>query len=174
MGIFLVINFNLPEQTEDYVHRIGRTGRAKNTGIAISVDYKPKDKNTSIYLRIAPRSGLSVKKGLDVFEQRQNEANFDFISANIEANGKPLVSPYTMKQIKGLDVAFVGLCAPKTIMRSDSAKLPPGIEVKNPIIAAQRILPKLAKKADLLVVLSTCGDGLDSALACARSVWPPL
>jgi ATP-dependent RNA helicase RhlE len=31
-----VINFNTPTQYEDYVHRVGRTGRAKNEGIAIS------------------------------------------------------------------------------------------------------------------------------------------
>ncbi len=31
-----VINFNTPTQYEDYVHRVGRTGRANNEGIAIS------------------------------------------------------------------------------------------------------------------------------------------
>ena len=35
-GISHVINFNLPEDPEDYVHRIGRTGRAGAEGISIS------------------------------------------------------------------------------------------------------------------------------------------
>jgi len=35
-GIELVINFDLPENPEDYVHRIGRTGRAGMEGKAIS------------------------------------------------------------------------------------------------------------------------------------------
>ncbi|MDT8420304.1 MAG: DEAD/DEAH box helicase [Desulfuromonadales bacterium] len=35
-GISHVINFDLPQCAEDYVHRIGRTGRAGATGIAIS------------------------------------------------------------------------------------------------------------------------------------------
>ncbi|MEK7122423.1 MAG: C-terminal helicase domain-containing protein, partial [Patescibacteria group bacterium] len=35
-GIQLVINYDLPENPEDYVHRIGRTGRAGLTGHAIS------------------------------------------------------------------------------------------------------------------------------------------
>lgn len=35
-GIEVVINYDLPEQAEDYVHRIGRTGRAKHTGHAVS------------------------------------------------------------------------------------------------------------------------------------------
>lgn len=36
MGIELVVNFDLPDHTEDYVHRIGRTGRAGMAGNAIS------------------------------------------------------------------------------------------------------------------------------------------
>ena len=35
-GISHVINYDLPNQAEDYVHRIGRTGRAGKNGIAIS------------------------------------------------------------------------------------------------------------------------------------------
>ncbi len=35
-GVELVINYDLPDQAEDYVHRIGRTGRAGATGTAIS------------------------------------------------------------------------------------------------------------------------------------------
>ena len=35
-GIALVINYDLPSTPEDYVHRIGRTGRAGQTGLAIS------------------------------------------------------------------------------------------------------------------------------------------
>jgi len=35
-GISHVVNFNLPEEPEDYVHRIGRTGRAGKRGTSIS------------------------------------------------------------------------------------------------------------------------------------------
>jgi len=35
-GIELVINYDLPDNCEDYVHRIGRTGRAGNKGKAIT------------------------------------------------------------------------------------------------------------------------------------------
>jgi ATP-dependent RNA helicase RhlE len=35
-GIELVINYDLPDDTENYVHRIGRTGRAGHKGHAIS------------------------------------------------------------------------------------------------------------------------------------------
>ncbi|MEK7085447.1 MAG: C-terminal helicase domain-containing protein, partial [Patescibacteria group bacterium] len=36
-GIQLIVNFDLPENPEDYVHRIGRTGRAGQKGRAISM-----------------------------------------------------------------------------------------------------------------------------------------
>ncbi|MBI4050739.1 MAG: DEAD/DEAH box helicase [Candidatus Doudnabacteria bacterium] len=35
-GIELVINFDLPDNSDDYIHRIGRTGRAGHAGRAIS------------------------------------------------------------------------------------------------------------------------------------------
>ena len=35
-GVSHVINYTLPEQPDDYVHRIGRTGRAGATGVSIS------------------------------------------------------------------------------------------------------------------------------------------
>ena len=36
-GISHVVNFDLPMQAEDYVHRIGRTGRGGSTGAAVSL-----------------------------------------------------------------------------------------------------------------------------------------
>lgn len=36
-GLSLVVNFDVPINAEDYVHRIGRTGRAGNAGVAITL-----------------------------------------------------------------------------------------------------------------------------------------
>lgn len=36
-GVDLVVNFELPDDPENYVHRIGRTGRAGATGLALSL-----------------------------------------------------------------------------------------------------------------------------------------
>ncbi len=36
-GINLVINYDVPNDAEDYVHRIGRTARADSTGVAITI-----------------------------------------------------------------------------------------------------------------------------------------
>ncbi len=35
-GIDLVINFDVPNDAEDYVHRVGRTARAESTGVALT------------------------------------------------------------------------------------------------------------------------------------------
>jgi ATP-dependent RNA helicase RhlB len=45
-GISHVVNFTLPYEPEDYVHRIGRTGRAGADGISISFA----DEESSFYL----------------------------------------------------------------------------------------------------------------------------
>ncbi len=36
-GMDLVVNFDMPRKGDDYVHRIGRTGRAGNEGLAVSL-----------------------------------------------------------------------------------------------------------------------------------------
>ena len=36
-GIDIVINYDIPMKTEDYTHRIGRTGRADKSGLAVSL-----------------------------------------------------------------------------------------------------------------------------------------
>ena len=35
-GVTHVFNYNLPDNAEDYVHRIGRTGRAGKHGVSVS------------------------------------------------------------------------------------------------------------------------------------------
>jgi ATP-dependent RNA helicase RhlE len=35
--INLIINYDVPGDAEDYVHRVGRTGRAKSTGVALTL-----------------------------------------------------------------------------------------------------------------------------------------
>jgi ATP-dependent RNA helicase RhlE len=46
-GVTHVVNFDLPNEPESYVHRIGRTGRAGATGVALSFC----DRDERVYLR---------------------------------------------------------------------------------------------------------------------------
>ncbi|MFH1253409.1 MAG: DEAD/DEAH box helicase [Candidatus Uhrbacteria bacterium] len=59
-GIELVLNFDLPDQAEDYVHRIGRTGRAGLKGKAISFA-APEQKRDVKSIEFLIRSRLPVK-----------------------------------------------------------------------------------------------------------------
>ncbi|MCL5674382.1 MAG: DEAD/DEAH box helicase [Candidatus Omnitrophica bacterium] len=78
-GIELVINFDLPENPEDYVHRIGRTGRAGMGGKAISFalpDQRGKVKDierlTKLYLSILklPDFPSNLNQPSDNFNKR--------------------------------------------------------------------------------------------------------
>ena len=56
-----IINYNLPEQSETYVHRSGRTGRAGNSGISISI----------VHMREANRIRSMERSVKKTFEQKQ-------------------------------------------------------------------------------------------------------
>ena len=43
-GVTHVFNYDIPEDVESYIHRIGRTGRAGGSGLAITF-VAPKDEN---------------------------------------------------------------------------------------------------------------------------------
>lgn len=59
--IELVINYDLPENPEDYVHRIGRTGRAGQKGRAISFA-TPEQRNKIFYIERLTRTKMLVLK----------------------------------------------------------------------------------------------------------------
>jgi ATP-dependent RNA helicase RhlE len=44
-GVSHVINYDVPENPEDYVHRIGRTGRANRTGDALTIFTAPEQEH---------------------------------------------------------------------------------------------------------------------------------
>ena len=74
-----VINYDLPRQTEDYVHRIGRCGRAGRTGIAISLcsmDDRPQLNAINRYLdrkmEVCIIEGMEPKK---TYVPSENEGN---------------------------------------------------------------------------------------------------
>jgi superfamily II DNA/RNA helicase len=60
-----VLNFDMPEQLEDYVHRIGRTGRAGNKGLAISFFTPQKDcGNAKGLIDLLTKANQQVPDGL--------------------------------------------------------------------------------------------------------------
>lgn len=59
VGISLVVNYDVPGDPEDYVHRIGRTARADTTGTAITFI---NDKDQNKFARIEELIGYEVAK----------------------------------------------------------------------------------------------------------------
>ncbi len=58
--IKFVINFDFPNNTEDYVHRIGRTARAKKTGTAYTFFTKNNAKQAKDLIEIIKEAGQAV------------------------------------------------------------------------------------------------------------------
>ena len=57
--INLVINFNVPHDAEDYVHRIGRTARADSTGVALTLVNEKEMRNFALIER---QIGIEIRK----------------------------------------------------------------------------------------------------------------
>ena len=69
-GISCVVNFDLPRSPADYIHRIGRTGRAGKSGFAVSfIGYEEQDH----FKLIEKRSNIKlVREQIEGFELRGN------------------------------------------------------------------------------------------------------
>lgn len=62
--ISLVINYDFPLDIEEYVHRVGRTGRAGKTGSAITLFSNKDGHNASALIDILKKSNQPVPKEL--------------------------------------------------------------------------------------------------------------
>jgi superfamily II DNA/RNA helicase len=66
----VVVNYDLPRSAEDYTHRIGRTGRAGEAGLAISfVSHDTEDHFRLIERRHALQLSLEVIEGFELAEE---------------------------------------------------------------------------------------------------------
>ncbi|MDF1823430.1 MAG: DEAD/DEAH box helicase [Verrucomicrobiales bacterium] len=79
-GVTHVINYRVPENPEDYVHRIGRTGRAQMEGDAFTILTADELENAA-----------AVEHYVDQKIERRKLDNFDYhYTALLEENPKPL------------------------------------------------------------------------------------
>lgn len=91
-----IINYNLPEDPENYIHRSGRTGRAGKTGISISL-VSPKEQNQ--LKAVEEQLGqaierVSVPSGQAVFKERLNR----FLSKVEQYGGDEKAHPLLEKE----------------------------------------------------------------------------
>ena len=73
-----VVNFELPPHPQDYIHRIGRTGRAGATGIAISlVSLDEADYLRGIQRLLRKAIPWAVEEGFVPIHDRENPPEMD-------------------------------------------------------------------------------------------------
>jgi ATP-dependent RNA helicase DeaD len=89
-----VVNYDVPYDTESYVHRIGRTGRAGRSGEAI-LFLTPRERNMLRYIERATRSPLEpmdLPTVADVNEQRVARFRQRITEAVASGQGEPFMS----------------------------------------------------------------------------------
>jgi ATP-dependent RNA helicase RhlE len=96
-GLPQVVNYDLPEIPENYVHRIGRTGRAGETGVAISLVC---DQEQASLVAIERLLGYKIPaKRLAEF-QPKNDHDPDIIAAKRELKKKAAKNEIKGKKAK--------------------------------------------------------------------------
>ena len=89
-----VINYDLPIEAETYVHRIGRTGRAGNTGIAISF-CDPSERNLLRAVERETRQSIPVNSTLNVArisDSGSEERRYSENEAAPQSSDKPVLA----------------------------------------------------------------------------------
>jgi len=74
-GLGMVVNFDLPEMVESYVHRIGRTGRAGQAGTALSIcSVADQEKLSAVLAHVGQRLEILDSDGTVITEFRPERA----------------------------------------------------------------------------------------------------
>ncbi|KND89459.1 Pre-mRNA-processing ATP-dependent RNA helicase PRP5 [Tolypocladium ophioglossoides CBS 100239] len=71
--LMLVINYDAPNHMEDYVHRAGRTGRAGNTGVAVTFVTPEQENCAPGIAKALEQSGQPVPEKLDEMRKAHRE-----------------------------------------------------------------------------------------------------
>ncbi len=125
-SLSLVINYNLPFESENYVHRIGRTGRVEEKGIAISfVSLLEEDRLNDLQAYLGykiPKKGASIQKvsrnkNLEkkpkAIVEKAAKFNKDITRIRINAGKKKKMRPAdilgALMNIKGIHTDDIGI-----------------------------------------------------------------
>jgi superfamily II DNA/RNA helicase len=87
-GITNVINFDFPQLTEDYIHRIGRTGRSDNKGTATTYFTLNNAKQANELVNVLEEAGQKVPDQLLNWSRRfgSGNRNSNFRSGTFKKN----------------------------------------------------------------------------------------
>ena len=123
-----VFNFDVPIQSEDYIHRIGRTGRAGRNGTAIMICSKRDQKNLSnvetLLQKEIPRTHFSIEA--NSFVKIQNEdlkSNGESAEKNPKKINSKLKDNKTQKSESGKKIIGLGEHTPGFLSQSFNDRL---------------------------------------------------
>lgn len=72
-----VINFDYPSSSEDYIHRIGRTGRRRQTGTAYAFFTTQNMKHAGDLIAVLREAGQTINPKLNEMAELANSSNFN-------------------------------------------------------------------------------------------------
>jgi len=127
-----VINYDFPQDCEDYVHRIGRTGRAGKTGIALTL-LTPRERSRQREVETYTHQPMSETALPDVEEvEKHREERLvrklsDQLIAGVTPAERKLVESLTEQGLPPLEIAVAAI----RIMRANETKLQ-SIDVEAP------------------------------------------
>jgi superfamily II DNA/RNA helicase len=110
LNVALVVNFDLPKLADEYVHRVGRTGRAGNKGQAVSF-VGPKDWFSFLAIKsfmqqnmeFSQIEGLTAKfKGLKPAKTKVALSKKS-INKKVTKQAKPQQTPNRVRTMQGKD-----------------------------------------------------------------------
>jgi ATP-dependent RNA helicase DeaD len=103
-----VINYSVPNETESYVHRIGRTGRAGKKGIAITF-VTPKESYQLNRIQKATRSDIKKQKAPSIKEiiNAKKESLMAFINEIIKEDDYKVYLPIANDLLENHDASMV-------------------------------------------------------------------
>lgn len=128
LNVSMVINFDLPKLADEYVHRIGRTGRAGNQGNAISLvgpkDWASFEGLTSFLqqqIKFSQIEGLEPKfKGFKpTLDKTPSSGSHKNASVKKTSSTKPVSAPKRIKTMTGKDVGDIPMLRKKRTLQSD-------------------------------------------------------
>ncbi len=94
-GVSHIFNFDVPWQPDDYIHRIGRTGRAGATGVAITLATREDSDAIAAIEKLLghkiPKLGAATKerRGEPEAKERKTESDANVRKSQPEAKAKP-------------------------------------------------------------------------------------
>lgn len=127
-----VINFDLPAENDDYVHRIGRTGRAGKTGIAASF-ITPRERNWANQIQSFTRQPLRdcTLPTVAEVEQKRAERLMDRIAGQLMAGANSSERELISKLVdRGFDPAAIAVGAIR-LLRANEGEIK-AVEIDSP------------------------------------------